>query len=238
MIVDSMTHKEVFQELDRDREDLSDWWRNKMRSRLRQIAKSRQFPLKIGFDYTSKRKIRYYISSVFLDRHAKRYMVIVIAFRRTAKGLTTYTSRLSKQPLHVPKVFTPHFWKRYAERAKVNRSGFELVKHFFDRNALGRATDEERLVPRCVRYNGDLHISGCTPDGVMLGTMEDDYYIARTFITYDMCTGRQQEQFSSLRNGILDYNRAYDEMTEASKRINYLYVWSKGKKRNLNIKNE
>lgn len=238
MIVDSMTHKEVFQELDRDREALSDWWRNKMRSHFRQIAKCRQFPMKISFDYTSKRKIRYYISTVFLDRHTKRYMSTVIAFRWTAEGLTTYTSRLCKQPCHVLKVHTPHFWKRYAERAKVNKSGFELVKHFFDRNALGRATDEERLVPRSVRYNGDLHISGCTPDGVMLGALEDGYYIARTFITYDMCTGRQQKQFSNLRNNIVDYDSAYNEMTEDSKRIDPLYAWSRGKKRHLNIQHE
>ena len=43
----------------------------------------------------------------------------------------------------------------------------------------------------------------CIKEGVLLGQAEDGIYIVRTFITYEMATGRQQEEFNDRRSRIL-----------------------------------
>ena len=57
MIVDSMTHAEVYKELERDRENMSRWWWHQHEGRRRKVMKCKKFPIKIWEDYTSPRKV-------------------------------------------------------------------------------------------------------------------------------------------------------------------------------------
>ena len=58
MIVDSMTHEEVYKELERDRENISRWLYHQMNAQRRRIIKCKRFPLNIWFDHTTPRKVR------------------------------------------------------------------------------------------------------------------------------------------------------------------------------------
>ena len=66
------------------------------------------------------------------------------------------------------------------------------------------------MVGRSVRWNGEDHVSCCVPDGVLLGQQSGQIYIVRTFITYDMCTGRQQQEFETQRTKILTDREMYE----------------------------
>jgi hypothetical protein len=62
-----------------------------------------------------------------------------------------------------------------------------------------------------VRWNGEVHQSYCVNDGVLLGQIVDGIYIARTFITYDMCSGLQQKEFEARRGEILTDDEMYEQ---------------------------
>ena len=68
MIVDSMTHTEVYRELEKDMDEVGRWWLGK-RKMLTNIAKwTTKLPRKTWYEYTSTRKNRYIIISIIMGR--------------------------------------------------------------------------------------------------------------------------------------------------------------------------
>ena len=161
-------------------------------------------------EYTSTRKNRYLFFSRVFDKHMKRILTGVGVIRHTSEGLTVYTTWLGDQKLISPMVLTPHMWKRYAERTSTDLHGIDLIKHYFLNNPHGKDSDNQKVVGRSVRWNGDEHLSCCVTDGVLLGQEFDKYYLVRTFITYDMTTGIQQAEFEDKRSQIITDREMYE----------------------------
>lgn len=205
-----MTHAEVYAELAKERESVTRWWRHQLYDQRRRSLKCRQFPYHIWKEYTSTRKNRYLFFSRIFDKKMRKILTGVAVIRHTDERLTVYTSWLGDQKLISPMVLTPHMWKRYAERADVQDYGIDLIKHYFMHNPHGKDTDNQKVVGRSVRWNGEVHQSCCVNDGVLLGQIVDGIYIARTFITYDMCSGLQQKEFEAKRGEILTDEEMYE----------------------------
>lgn len=203
MIVDSMTHEEVYQELSRDRESISNWWHHKLVAQRRRVLKSTKFPLALWFEHVSPRHNRYLFFTRIFDKRMKVILTGIAAIHNGADGLTAYTTWLNKQKLISPMVLTPHMWKQYARRCGVNKTGIELIQHYFNRNPHGADSDNQKVVGRSVRYNGEDHLSCCVNEGILLGQQYGSTFVARTFITYDMTTGLQKEVFGEKRKEIL-----------------------------------
>lgn len=211
MIVDSMTHEEVYAEIAKEREAVTVWWRHQLDDNRRRAMKCAKFPMYIWRDYTSTRRNRYLFFSRVYDKRMKTIMTGVSVIRHTSDGLMVYTTWLSSSSsVIIPMVLTPHMWKRYAERVKVDKHGIDLIKHYFMRNRHGKDTDNQKIVGRSVRWNGEDHLSCCVPDGVLLGQMCGSMFIVRTFITYDMCSGLQQQEFEDCRGKILTDREMYE----------------------------
>ena len=206
-----MTHEEVYQELARDREAVTTWWRHQLNDQRRRALKRTRFPMHIWREYTSARKNRYVFFSRVFDKRMKTILTGVAVIRHTSEGMTVYTTWLSDQKLIAPMVLTPHMWKRYAERVKVDKQGIDLIKHYFMNNPHGKDSDNQKVVGRSVRWNGEDHLSCCVPDGVLLGQEFGKYYLVRTFITYDMCSGLQQQEFEARRCEILTDEEMYKQ---------------------------
>ena len=206
-----MTHEEVYQELEREREAVTTWWRHQLNDQRRRALKRTRFPMHIWREYTAARKNRYVFFSRVFDKRMKTILTGVAVILRTSEGLTVYSTWLNDQRLISPVVLTPHMWKRYAERAKVGKHGIELIKHYFLNNPHGKDSDNQKVVGRSVRWNGEDHLSCCVNDGVLLGQIVDGIYIARTFITYDMCSGLQQKEFEARRGEILTDDEMYEQ---------------------------
>ena len=205
-----MTHEEVYAELAKEREAVTVWWRHQLDDQRRRALKCTRFPMHIWKEYTSPRKNRYLFFSRVFDKHMKRILTGVGVIRHTSEGMTVYTTWLGDQKLISPMVLTPHMWKRYAERAKVDKHGIDLIKHYFLNNPHGKDSDNQKVVGRSVRWNGEDHLSCCVTEGVLLGQEFDKYYLVRTFITYDMTTGMQQAEFEDKRTKILTDREMYD----------------------------
>ena len=205
-----MTHEEVYLELSKEREAVTVWWRHQLDDQRRRALKCTRFPMHIWKEYTSTRKNRYLFFSRIFDKHMKRILTGVGVIRHTSEGMTVYTTWLGDQKLISPMVLTPHMWKRYAERAKVDKHGIDLIKHYFLNNPHGKDSDNQKVVGRSVRWNGEDHLSCCVTEGVLLGQEFDKYYLVRTFITYDMTTGMQQAEFEDKRTKILTDREMYE----------------------------
>lgn len=214
MIVESMTHAEVYKELERERVAVTTWWRHNLWNQRRRVLKSTHFPLNLWFDYTSARKNRYLFFTRLFDKKMKRILTGVAVPRLTKDGLYVYTSWLSDHKLILPMVLMPHMFKRYSERVGVEKSGIDLVKHYFIHNSHGKDTRNNRVMAKSVRWNGEDHQACCVNDGVLLGQVVDGIYIVRTFITYDMCGGLQQQEFENCRSQILNDREMYDRAKE------------------------
>lgn len=209
-----MTHEEVYEELAREREAVTVWWRHQLDDNRRRALKCQRFPMHIWRDYTSTRHNRYVFFSRVYDKRMRRIMTGAASIRHTSDGLTVYTTWLGDQKLISPMVLTPHMWKRYAERTNTDKHGIELIKHYFMHNPNGKDTDNQKIVGRSVRWNGEDHLSCCVTDGVLLGQEFDKYYLVRTFITYDMTSGLQQREFEENRAKIMSDEDIYDRVKQ------------------------
>lgn len=211
MIVDSMNHEEVYKELERDRDGVTMWWHHQLHAQRRRALKCERFPLRLWFDYTSTRKNRYLFFTRIFDKKMRSILTGIAELRQTKEGIAAYTTWLSHQRLISPMVLTPHMFKQYAARAHVEKTGKELVLHYFERNHHGKDTHNQKVVGRSVRWNGEDNLSCCVQEGVLLGQQYGRMFVARTFITYDMCTGLQQREFCACKQEILTDRELYEQ---------------------------
>lgn len=202
MIVPSMTHAEVYSELERDRDSLTAWWEHQTARLRRRALKARKFPLCIWLEYKSPRLVEYIILVRIMEKRLRLVIAGFVALRRERDGWSAYTTWANEHRLIAPMVILPHAFKRYAERVGVEETGVDLIRHYFVRNSFSRDTHEQHVVSRSVRYNGEEHLCSCVEEGVLMGQKHGDIFVAKTFITYGMSGARQQEEFDARRRDI------------------------------------
>ena len=201
MIVDTMTHEEVFAELAKDRENVERWYNHRADEFHRMALKTHKFPVTWQLDYTSPRKNRYLISVTCTRRNYDRYHAIcIMALRREERGYTAYLSHIGTETLIRKTVFLQHVFDRYAERLNVNKQGIDIIQYFLNNHTNGHILENHQLAGRSVRYNGRNHRFVAGEDGVLLGDIENGIFVFRTFITYEMATGLQREEFVNAKS--------------------------------------
>lgn len=233
MIVQTMTHAEVYQELERDRDNLARWFSHQAEICRRRALKTVKFPVTWWLDYTSPRKNRYLICVQCTRRnYDKNHALTIVALRREERGFSVYLTFIGRHGNFIRTVFVQHVFDRYAdpERGNVQKKGLDLIRHFFQRQTGGPVLTDHRLAGRSVRYNGREHQFIAINDGVLLGDVEDGIFIARTFITYEMATGKQHEIFSNAKGRVFSledeirYNlrRAQEKMPSLEDEVKYV----------------
>jgi hypothetical protein len=212
-----MTHAEVYREIEKDINELARWW-DGQRKVLTNIAKwTTKLPRKAWYEYTSTRKNRYIVLSIITGRKYNDDSITgLFALRKMDKGYAVYVSRFPWQYHAAPHVILPHVFDQYhnPERGNVQKTGIELIKHFMERNSYGELSRGDKFSGRSVRYKGRDNLCKSVADGVLLGEIVDDMFIVHTFITYEMATGLQREEFEKKRGLIL----SNEEIVEAYKK--------------------
>ena len=206
MIVPSMNPEEVYREIDKDMAEVADWWGRK-REMLFNIAKwTVKLPRTTWYEYESSRKNRYLVLSIIMGRkYNDESMTGLMALQKMEKGFAVYVSKFPWQRIAAPHVFLPHVFDRYhdPDRGNVQKTGIELIKHFMERNSYGEISRGDKFSGRSVRYKGRDNLAKCVTDGVLLGEIVGDIFVAHTFITYEMATGLQREEFEKNKGMIL-----------------------------------
>ena len=83
-----MTHEEVYQELAKEREAVTRWWRHQLHDQRRRALKCTRFPMHIWKEYTSPRKNRYMFFSRVFDKHMKIILTGIAVIRHSSDGMT------------------------------------------------------------------------------------------------------------------------------------------------------
>lgn len=80
------------------------------------------------------------------------------------------------------------FFQRYAQRAKVDKTGLDLIRHYFEING--------NFVFDVKRRGTELYLQGVAEEGLLLGTMlENKVVIVRTFVGWD---GTFKDQYNDM----------------------------------------
>jgi hypothetical protein len=151
-------------------------------------------------------------------------MTGLMALQKMDKGFSVYVSKFPWQKNACPHVFLPHVFDRYhdPDRGNVKKTGIELIRHFMERNAYGEISRGDKFSGRSVRYKGRDNIAKCVTDGVLLGEITNDIFVAHTFITYEMATGLQREEFEKNKGMILSNDeimRRYKQQNKDMERM-------------------
>lgn len=216
MILPTMTPEEVYKEIDKDTIALSEWWSYQRKFMIR-IAKvtTWKFPFSKWFEYQSPRHNRYLVKSTTFGRNYNNESITgVFALVKMERGYAIYFTRFLWQMVANKVVILPHVFDRYADpkRGNVQKTGIDLVKYYVDRNVYGEPTRNQRFSGRSVRYKGRDNVCLSIHDGVLLGEEIDDIFVAHTFITYDMASGLQREEFEKNKEKILPIKEMRQEI--------------------------
>lgn len=173
------------------------------------IKKSKMFPVYLHAYLKTKRKNDWII---LLEAKNNKYVgddcliSLISHFDVGAGRYAMFWTSYKSTPVHI--IFTPHFFSRFAERVGVNLTGIELIHRYFKKNpsyGFNYTSD----------YFGNMqkiNVYGSTTEGVAMGVQlntKHNIILFRTFITYDMCKGKQVGDFAKaneIRRELHDYS--------------------------------
>ena len=160
------------------------------------IKKSKMFPVYLHAYLKTKRKNDWMI---LLEAKNNKYVgddcliSLISHFDVGAGRHAMFWTSYQGNPIHI--IFTPHFFSRFAERVNINLTGVELIHRYFKKNpSYGFSTASD--------YFGNMqkiNVYGSTSEGIALGVRlntKHNIILFRTFITYDMCKGKQIDDFA------------------------------------------
>lgn len=202
MIVDTMTHAEVFREIDKDSGNLIRWVKSHKNVMRRAVMKAHKLPTCFWWEYRSPRNIQYMIGvQAYSHKIYKKTLFAFIALHRGSDGMNAYIFNPPGWEEASRNVITDHAIKRYIERMGMPRDTSLKIglRNLIENNFEGVYVTNRKAMGRSVRYNGEEYLAACADSGVMLGKRENGIIITKTFITYDMATGMQHEAFTNAR---------------------------------------
>lgn len=199
MIVETMTYKEVFDELARDKENIANWRSNQIKNLSKLARRRNRFPFVKWFDWVSPRN-NHFICRCSIQNRKGISLWNDLAIRHTKNGIETFSHIYNGINVPIPTVRLPHFYKRYKERCNIDKTGLDLIRNYFDNNYGSTLAEQSELFGKSVRHNGQEHKADCCQEGVGLGHVVDGITLFRTFITYNMTGGRQKIEFQNGRN--------------------------------------
>lgn len=190
MITHSMTPREMFLEIKKDHPLVADYCNTKANAFRRKVLKSTVFPVRIYSDFISKRNNKWI---VFFEARSKKHtgnnaLTSFVCYVNMQNGYHAYFPTKVFGNLWLVYMFPPHFFKRYAERANVNKSGIELIRHFFQRNYTYYLNFEVE--------NNVGYVKATTEEGIMFGEqLCKGLMIIKTFIAWDNTFKDQHDEF-------------------------------------------
>lgn len=178
------------------------------------IRKSRMFPVYLHAFIKTKRKNDWMI---LLEAKSNKYVgdecliSIISHFDIGAGRYAMFFTSYQGNPIYM--IFTPHFFKRFAERVGVSLTGVELIHRYFKKNTSYGFNYVSDIFGNMQKIN----VYGSTTEGIAMGVQlnaQHNIILFRTFITYDMCRGQQIEDFTRA-------NEIRKEIHEELTRLNY-----------------
>lgn len=201
MLLLNMTHAEVQREVLCDLPNVLQWERHQWRDFRKRTFRTRQFPAYFFSEYVSPRRNNWIITTKIFKKgdFASAYGILQIQNGLVLHQAAFHRSdRDGRDPTLC--TFIPHFFERYAQYNNLGLKGKALIKYFLTDDYSFNVDKTQAVSGRKERDRDDnVHI--CMDGGVGLGyEVGRNYYLIKTFITYDMSVGRQKEVFEHRRD--------------------------------------
>lgn len=196
MLLDTMTYEEIYREAIDDSRNMVDWASHKMKDIQRASFKARKFPLVCVMSHTTPRRNRW-TGIVIVNRKMRKagcsHSIAYTSFHAKEGDIYIKLSPKMNGKMGI-NIYTPHFFQRVRERMGIDLYGSELAYRYFRWNDAGWF---------CSKPDSDHERCLCTPEGISLGEdLNDNMFLARTFIRYDMSLGWQRDAFGELQKRI------------------------------------
>lgn len=206
MIVESMTHEEVYKEISKDTPELASWWNRTEKELAKAARKMMKFPISKWFKYVTRRRNTYFTTVRIMGRNFYRSnLYAVFAVRLERNGISVYFANFRECEREDRIVLIPHVFDRYRERfLKTDDAGtLEVIRKFLSRNVSGSVTTNNDAFGSSVVDSGRDNVCMCVSDGVLFGEETDYATVFRTFVTYDMSLERQEKYFKHGRSRVM-----------------------------------
>ena len=205
----SMTYEEILREYEKDLYDLNSLAETMYEGRLCKNARrgKTKYPDHIFAKRATKRNNTYIIHYEFRSETDFLGGPTFFALINDVNGVYVLQIGLAYGMGKVVNLFTPHLFKRYKERMKLDKEGLEVVKEFFKQNVTGhRNSDFKR------KDGDDCDVMDLCYDGAIFGqSTPEGHTIYKTFIN--------KENMSDYRKSL---NEEYNERIEEARMFTLL----------------
>lgn len=195
-----MTYEEIFDEVAKDFESVKTKFSYIKKGLARYARRQVKYPAVHFSEYISPRKNRWIIISIFYRRniHNGGAGVAFACLQKSDKGgYMVHEVVVNKFRKCYLATFHPHFFDRYREHMGVDKTGIDLIRHFFGHNHEGSTDFTSEYSGKQSRHKNAYHV--CLQEGIGLGeVLASSHALITTFITYDMAAGEQKEAFDKL----------------------------------------
>lgn len=203
MIVDTMNPWEILRELEQDQLTISTKVKYLWDDIRKKALKRGVFPCSMSYQFTTKNKNKWgAVLTVFGKKWERPNNIAVSLYciQEGAGGIRVHIIAPNNVCSHMClTTLTSHFIARYRERMGLGgKSIHDTMLRLLRGSCIPLSTDK----PLSGKNSDDAEpFYVCFEDGVGMGMKEDMHIsIIKTFITHDMCKGRQEEMFGQLRN--------------------------------------
>lgn len=221
MIVQSMNHDEIFNEISEDLNYVFRKYHYVKKDLERYARKLTKFPTVQFTEYTSPRRNRWLYITVFHRRniHNGGAGVSFACVQKADKGgFTIHEVVVNKYKEEYLVTYHPHFFDRYKQHMKSDKTGIDLIKHFFRNNLVGETDVTDAYSGKKSRDKDAYHV--CYNEGIGLGeVLGANHAQLTTYITYDMAMGEQKKAFDKLRKNNELIGKEHKEMWYGDKEL-------------------
>ena len=191
-----MTYDEIISEVKKDILPVFETSEKKDHKVKRIIQKSQIFPVRLYSFVTSPSKNRWLLT---WEAHSRKHvgdnipfaMICIINKKNGRFAVMPFFQNTGEIPYFF--IFLPHFFQRFADRAKIPLTGEELIRRFFQYN-VNFSIERRKKIISDTQYA--IEVTATSHEGVALGyQLSDGSFFLKTFITYDMAKGDQIESF-------------------------------------------
>ena len=213
MLVDSMTFDEVRKEVMSEYDTMLRIAYYRKKSAEHFAKRQTKFPCVYLTEWMSPKKNRWLIMYILFKRntHKGKAGIMGCCFQKYPKGFALHQTALNYNKDVYITTYLPHFFERYAERMHVDKTGVDLIKHFYRHNHAADNDTTQELSGKGSRTDNSIHM--CFDEGIGMGEyLNFEHVVLKTFVTYDMTSGEQKEVFSEMRIPNEDSEKRHKEM--------------------------
>jgi len=191
MIVHTMTEKELHKEILADGKNALAFSERIQNKFDRKVLQTRNYPVLESHLYKSPMHNTWGV--IFrADNRSQRggkVNLILFAYYNSPNGIYAVMLIFENKKKPYLSIYTPHFFSRFAERAKIDLHGVDLMIRYFKYNTNYTFCGQEgQMMDKWEKE----YVYGTTTEGVSLGLkLEGGTTFFKTYITHEMLKGEQ-----------------------------------------------